>query len=379
MKKLALFLSTIALIAFLSSCNQDNLSDLESLDQVANSQVVDFQEDQAEAAQEVVLEKPDTTENGLESRTGWVKIHEDIRELHHGNWYSAYLEKGHLDPHCKYILKVTPIYGNADAYIVGKNHHGQYRNIRWSNNHHGADETYAYYNDLQHDEYRMYFNVYAYNACKFKIEIYKDCDYNNNQTELYFKNVEHGHYYHAGIDLYAKVYAYDHYGVDYVKLFVNGHYVRQEDHAPYEWGKPHAQNDHPLNNMQPGTYELKAVMKNNYGQEYVKKITIHINGHYNDYPTVHFKNIQAGGHYGAYRDLYVKVDAYDSNGIDWVELYVNDHLVRREDYSPYEWGKPHSYNDHALNYMHPGTYWLKVKAKDHHGYITVKKIQIHVN
>lgn len=36
MKNLALILSTIALIAFMSSCNQDNLAGLEELYQVTN-------------------------------------------------------------------------------------------------------------------------------------------------------------------------------------------------------------------------------------------------------------------------------------------------------------------------------------------------------
>ncbi|MEM8523275.1 MAG: hypothetical protein AAGG68_01465 [Bacteroidota bacterium] len=376
MKRLSFFISMITLIAFMSSCQEDNLSDL---DDAKSNEVAEFQEAKVESTQEVILEKPDTLMDALESRGGWVKIHEDVREMHSGHWYSAYLAKGHLDPHCKYILKVTPLHGNADAYILGKNHHGEYRHIRWSNRSHGVDETHAYYSDLHDDEYRMYFSVYARNSCKFKVEIYKVCDQQQNRTELYFKNLDASQYYHKGVDLYAKVHAYDYRGVKSVKLFVNGHFVRQEDHSPYEWGKPHSQNDHLLNNMQSGTYELKAEMRTHHGQVYVKKIRVHITGYQNDYPTINIKKIEVGGYGRGHRDLYLQVDADDKDGIEYVELYVNGHLVRRESHSPYEWGKPHSYNDHALNDLHPGTYWLTIKAKDKRGYVKIKKVQIRVH
>ena len=382
MKNLLSLFALITLIGFLTSCNQEDLSnDLLEMENIESStQVAEFNENQVEKT--VELSKDSKVESEIEERSGWVKVYEDVYELGHDFWYKVKFNKHHLDTHCKYIMKVTPYHGNADAYIHGKNHHG-YRLIRYSNNHHGYDETYAYYNDLRHDEDYMSFNVHAKTACKFKIQIFKECEQNNDCATVEFEKPYTHQEICKGEDLYVKVKAYGQHDIKYVKLYVNGHFVRQENTAPYEWGKPHAEHDDWLNHMQPGHYELKAVAEDYYGCKTTKTFNITVkdchNGGGHHGPEVHFENLYDGKRYHRHTDLYVKVKAEDYDGVDYVKLYVNGHFVRQENSAPYEWGRPHAQNDHWLNNMQHGTYHIKAVAKDRHGNETSKTVTIYID
>lgn len=196
-----------------------------------------------------------------------------------------------------------------------------------------------------------------------------------------FSRPYHGQHFPAGTDLYVKVNASDSDGIKYVKLSVNGSYVDTENHHPYEWGKPHKTSHHKLNNMQHGTYRLKAVAYDNHGNKGEKTITIYIDrSSHNNAPSVSFSKPYNGQRFPAGTDLYVKVNASDHDDYVYdVKLYVNGHYVRRESSHPYEWGKPHSHNDHLLNNMQPGTYYLKAVAQDNYGKETTKTITIYVD
>ncbi|MEM9885733.1 MAG: Ig-like domain-containing protein [Bacteroidota bacterium] len=196
-----------------------------------------------------------------------------------------------------------------------------------------------------------------------------------------FSKPNHGQHFPSGTNLYVKVNASDSDGIDYVKLYVNGHYVDREDHHPYEWGKPHKQSHHRLNNMQHGTYHLRAVAYDRHGNKGEKTITIYIdrNSH-NNAPSVSFSKPYHGQHFPQGTDLYVKVNASDHDDyINYVNLYINGHFVDREDNHPYEWGKPHKHNHHRLNNMQPGTYHLKARAYDNYGRYTDKSITIYID
>ncbi|MDA3894294.1 MAG: Ig-like domain-containing protein [Salinivirgaceae bacterium] len=77
-------------------------------------------------------------------------------------------------------------------------------------------------------------------------------------------------------------------------------------------------------------------------------------------------------------DLQVQVDAKHSNGIEQVDLFVNNLFVRSENSAPFNWGD-NSQNDKLLNKLPLGTYMLKAEAKASSGelssaYITVKVV-----
>lgn len=77
-------------------------------------------------------------------------------------------------------------------------------------------------------------------------------------------------------------------------------------------------------------------------------------------------------------DIYVNVHAADHDGIEYVDLYLNDtqHLIDRETKYPYEWNS--RYN-HKLKNLQPGKYKLIAIAKDKRGYKTIKYIYIYID
>ncbi|MEL6945012.1 MAG: T9SS type A sorting domain-containing protein, partial [Bacteroidota bacterium] len=80
-----------------------------------------------------------------------------------------------------------------------------------------------------------------------------------------------------GTDLYVEVNASDSDGsVTQVDLYLDNQFIRSEGVAPYEWGDPNQSNDAPLQNMQVGTYNLRAVATDNEGATSETEITITI-------------------------------------------------------------------------------------------------------
>ena len=217
--------------------------------------------------------------------------------------------------------------------------------------------------------------------------------------------------------VYVKVDAGDHDGIEFVKLYVNNEFVRQENNDPYEWGKPHVDHDYPLNNMKTGTYKIVAVAVDHHGNQPVKHINISVgegfcncpnnydpvigcdgkeysnacvaecNGQY--CPDSGENNIQIefitpiepehNFRYKAGIDLFVKVDAKDNEvGIEKVELYVNGEYLRSEYHAPYEWGKPHVNDDHPLNNLSAGGYEITAVAINKDGVQRSETVRIRV-
>lgn len=66
-------------------------------------------------------------------------------------------------------------------------------------------------------------------------------------------------------------------------------------------------------------------------------------------------------------DLAVQADAYDSGGsVDNVQLFINDQLVRQENFDPWTWNAP-GQNDPLLQNLAAGTYTLRAVATDNDG------------
>ncbi|MEL6718399.1 MAG: Ig-like domain-containing protein [Bacteroidota bacterium] len=73
----------------------------------------------------------------------------------------------------------------------------------------------------------------------------------------------------VGVDLMVEVNATDDGSIQKVELYLNNTFVRTESLPPYEWGDPNQHNDPLLQNMQQGTYELRAVATDNTGKTVV--------------------------------------------------------------------------------------------------------------
>ncbi|MEL6945705.1 MAG: Ig-like domain-containing protein, partial [Bacteroidota bacterium] len=166
----------------------------------------------------------------------------------------------------------------------------------------------------------------------------------------------------VGVDLMVEVNATDDGSIQKVELYLNNTFVRTESLPPYEWGDPNQHNDPLLQNMQQGTYELRAVATDNTGKTGEETITITVGEVVteNTPPTVSFTDPNDGEDFPAGTDLYVNVSASDSDGsVTKVDLFFDDQFVRSEPTAPYEWGDANQSNDVLLQDLQVGTHTLK--------------------
>ncbi len=77
-----------------------------------------------------------------------------------------------------------------------------------------------------------------------------------------------------------------------------------------------------------------------------------------------FKYPQNNKSYEAGKSVYVRVDPQKYRDIEYMELSVNNKLIRKETTYPYEWCKGTGRSDSYLRNLKPGTYKLKCKIKD---------------
>ena len=71
-----------------------------------------------------------------------------------------------------------------------------------------------------------------------------------------------------------------------------------------------------------------------------------------------------------YNSLYVSVNASDSDGIDFVRLFIDGQLVRQENFAPYEWGKSGAAAAETLG-LSAGTHTFRAEATDEDGDVGV--------
>ena len=159
-------------------------------------------------------------------------------------------------------------------------------------------------------------------------------------------------------------------------LYINGYKIRTESSAPYEWGKG---GDSYLKNLKKGTYKLKCVVKTKCNGTYYKTINFYVKGNAGGQCKQNYRYMYGQNGCQAGRDLYVKVGADNHHKVEYMELYINGHKVRREMNAPYEWGRPNGGGDHYLRNMKPGTYKLKCKIKTRCGEVIWKQSTVYVN
>jgi len=169
----------------------------------------------------------------------------------------------------------------------------------------------------------------------------------------------------AGDSLYVKVDASDGDGIERVYLYKDGTLIRGEGGAPYEWNAL-GQDDPELRNLQAGSFVLKAVAKDTQGNTSETSITVTVGSGGTVEPAVSFNTPSEDTTLDAGSDLYVKVDAFDMDGIFKVYLYKDDVLIRGEGSAPYEWNDPAQPNaaDVVLQNLQSGSFVLKAMARD---------------
>lgn len=199
------------------------------------------------------------------------------------------------------------------------------------------------------------------------------CDY-----KVWFNDCKYKKAVVAGSNHKVVIGAENYHKIKWIELYINGHKIRRENNYPYEWGG-NGSNDQYLRNIQPGTYELKCVIYDEcgkYREEYCKLV---VGGNQYCDKNLWYEKGKHGSHYRRNSNVTVQVKAQKHQDIEWCELYVNGHKVRREMRAPYQWGKPYANNDHALNHMRPGTYVLKCVYKTKCGQKYEKKSTIYID
>ncbi len=196
----------------------------------------------------------------------------------------------------------------------------------------------------------------------------------NCDWDSWFEYPNNGHKYDFNSDVYVKVKPNKYQDVEYMKLYINGQFIRKESSYPYEWCKSGSSSDHQLRNMQAGHYTVKVKIKDRCGNEHEKECRFEIKGHNNgggngncDWNSW-FEYPSNGQKYNRGSNIYCKVKPNKYQDIEYMKLYVNGQYVRKESHYPYEWCKSNSSGDNQLRNMQPGHYTVKVKIKDKCGY-----------
>ena len=88
----------------------------------------------------------------------------------------------------------------------------------------------------------------------------------------------------------------------------------------------------------------------------------------NQQPTVTFALPNGNQTVSEGYSLQVEVNASDADGsVDNVKLFVDDRLIRQENFDPYEWGHAGSPNPNELNGLSAGNYTIRAVATDNDG------------
>ncbi len=100
----------------------------------------------------------------------------------------------------------------------------------------------------------------------------------NCKWDSYFKYPKNGQTFQEGKDIYTLIYPKYKEHISYMELYINGKYIRKESSYPFEWCKGSGNSDHYLRNMKPGTYKLKAKIKDKCGNVNYIYCTFYVKG-----------------------------------------------------------------------------------------------------
>ncbi|NJL74422.1 MAG: hypothetical protein HC892_04645 [Saprospiraceae bacterium] len=161
-----------------------------------------------------------------------------------------------------------------------------------------------------------------------------------------------------GKDLTVEVIASDADGfVASVALTLNNQPIATLTSLPFIWN---AANYPLLQDLTPGTYTLKAVAIDDFGEQGTTTITVNILD--NVPPTVTFTTPLNGDRFKEKKNLDVVVAASDSDGsVANVELFFNNTSLGKDSAAPFRWN---AVDNPALQNLIPGIYTLKAVATD---------------
>ncbi|MBP2833220.1 DUF5060 domain-containing protein [Aquimarina sp. U1-2] len=152
-----------------------------------------------------------------------------------------------------------------------------------------------------------------------------------------------------------------------VRLYVDGNLIRQENIAPYNWGIE--DNTAELLGLSVGEHIFKAVATDDDGATSEDTFTLKVEREgTTTAPQVSFKGISEDITVQEGYDLEVEAMATDANGtISNVKLYIDNRMVRQENFAPYNWGHEGSPDPEEINGLSAGTYTIKAVATDNDG------------
>lgn len=186
-------------------------------------------------------------------------------------------------------------------------------------------------------------------------------------TDIDWISPSNGEVYFVGDDLSVEVGAYNNNGIANVKLFLDNHFVRQENTADYEWD---SNKDSKLANLTIGTHTLRAEVTDNKNNITTSSINIFVEQP-NNSSNIKWVIPTDGSVITDDDPIYVEVDATDNDGVDNVKLYIDNQFIRQENTADYEWN---SIKDEVLANLSAGLHTLKAEVTDNNGNITSSNI-----
>jgi hypothetical protein len=174
-----------------------------------------------------------------------------------------------------------------------------------------------------------------------------------------------------GYALSVEVGATDNDGIANVMLYLNDHFVRQENSADYEWD---SYKDSELANLAVGPHTLRAEVTDNDDNVTTSSINFTVEAPDHGTNISWVSPIDGAAFIEGYA-LSVEVGATDNDGIANVMLYLNDHFVRQENSADYEWD---SYKDSELANLADGPHTLRAEVTDDDDNVTTSSINFTV-
>lgn len=172
----------------------------------------------------------------------------------------------------------------------------------------------------------------------------------------------------VGSRVLVKVSVNNHRLIKYMKLYVDGKFVRQETKYPYEWGQ--RKTDHLLTFRKAGRYTLKCRIYDICGEvkELIQIILVGTppidNVTQTTFQAPRARQVLYEGDY-----LYVRVKPQKKELIKAMTLYFDNRLIRKDTRYPFEWGKPANGKnlDSRMGKLKAGPHKLRCEIMDRYG------------
>ncbi|MEE9373318.1 MAG: Ig-like domain-containing protein [Saprospiraceae bacterium] len=201
--------------------------------------------------------------------------------------------------------------------------------------------------------------------CNITVEgTHQNCEWKwKNQNEICEKHINHGAHWRF------KMEPEHHNDIEWVEWYrdntSSNNKMRRETSYPFEWNSQNNA-DSKMRNWSPGRHKIIIrVKKRCHNQWFEKECWVHIDGNSNNQcnSRAHFSDPRDNSSFNRGDHIYVKVNADRHQDIEYMELYLNNRYLRKENSAPYEWNKHGTNNDPSLRNLSSGTHTLKCRYK----------------